>query len=83
MFSRNFGLSTRQSAGTRINAQIRHTKTEKMMRNAKYFIVKKDDTKRIVNPNITEKALITIPLPVVLWVAKIASICDLPEFNSC
>lgn len=66
VFPRNFGFINMQIEGTSINALIKHSRTEKMIRNAKYLIVRNEETNKIKKPNITEKALIVIPLPVVL-----------------
>jgi len=64
MLNKNFGLTIKLIAGISIKEHVIHKKIEKMIRNAKDLIIGKDDKSNTENPNITDTALIVIPLPV-------------------
>jgi hypothetical protein len=71
--SRNLGFSTIQIDGTTIRAPIRHAKIDTITRRPKNLTGIKVEKSSAINPIITEKALKTIPLPVVVRVFFTAS----------
>ena len=68
--------------GININAHIKQSKSDIIMRNAKDRIKGKADRNNIEKPTITENAFMVIPIPVVVKLVVIASGYDLPLFNS-
>jgi len=71
-FSKNFGLTFITKDGTRMSAQSRHSRIEKMIRNAKVLRIINPEKNSTANPRMTEKPLMAIPLPVVVSVFLIA-----------
>jgi hypothetical protein len=63
---KKYGLIIMHKAGMSSNAQSRHNKIELIIRKANERISGKDEMKRIENPAITDRALIVIPLPVLV-----------------
>ena len=71
--SRNLGLSTIHSAGTKIKAPIKQARIDTNTKNPKNRTGKKFETNNALNPIITDNALKVIPLPVVVKVFLTAS----------
>ena len=68
--------------GINMRAQRKETNTEKMIRKAKCLMVRNEEIKSTVKPMITEKALMVIPLPVVVMVVVIAFLYVFPCLSS-
>ena len=77
--SRNFGLMTRHRAGIRINAPMRQDEMDTTTRNPKNLTGMKLDVNSTMNPTMTDNALKTIPLPVVVKVF-LAALCGSRPF---